>query len=238
MTKVICEAGINHNGDMDMAKQLIDKAKEIEADAIKFQLYKTELLVSKTHQYDWYNTLKSCELSIEQMAELAYYAKQKNIEFLCTPDDLESAEQLNHLVKSFKISSVGAANIHLLRLINKFQKPVILSTGLVNKNGIELALSILKNCEVTLLYCISKYPTDENDISLKHFEGLKDFDTEIGFSDHTVNNKSAMILLQHGATVFEKHFTLDNRLDGPDHHMSQNPHEMKDYIEALKGVKL
>ena len=233
---IIAEAGVNHNGSFELAKQLIDKAVEAGVDCVKFQTFKSENLVNqnaKKAEYQIENTgsndsqlnmLKKLELSFENFIELKKYCDDKNIIFLSTPFDNESLEFIEPLVPFFKIPSGEITNLPYLRKINSYKKPVILSTGMANLEEIKDALNILNNCEVSLLHCTTEYPCPYEDVNLKAMTTLKnEFNLEVGYSDHTQGIVIPISAVAMGAKIIEKHFTLDKTMEGPDHKASLNP---------------
>ena len=229
MTYIIAECGLNHNGSIETAKELIQKANEVGADCAKFQMYRTETLCSKRHQPKLFKQFKDCELPWKDFVDLKHYCDEIGIDFMCTPEGIPEAVYLNNLVDTWKISSVGACNPHLLKLINTFKKPVYISDGLLTKEGIEIADNLLKDCDTTWLYCVCKYPATPHDYD-NYYMTVRSLDR--GVSDHTM----ALNIPKVGKyKVVEKHFTLDNTQDGFDHHMSLNPEEMKEYIKRIRN---
>lgn len=257
-TLIIAEAGVNHNGSLDLAKKLIDVAAESGADIVKFQTFKAEKLVSKTaKQADYqivnqagkpedtqFSMLKKLELSVENHHELINYCKSKNIEFLSTAFDLESLDFLNNLgIDIFKIPSGEITNLPYLRKVGNFQKTVILSTGMANLGEIESALKILIEAgtvkeKITVLHCNSEYPTPFEDVNLRAMKTIrKAFGVQIGYSDHTKGIEVAIAAVSLGASLIEKHFTLDNNMEGPDHKASLEPAELKAMISAIRNIE-
>ncbi len=248
---IIAEAGVNHNGSLDLAKKLVDKAVEAGVDCIKFQTFKSENLVSMSAQMaeyqkenlgkdeSQYKMLKELELSFREFKELKKYCEEKNIMFLSTPFDLESCDFLNDLdMKIFKIPSGEITNLPYLRKINSFGKKVILSTGMANLNEIQDALNVLKDCEVSLLHCTTEYPCPYDNVNLNAIDTLrKEFKLEVGYSDHTQGIEVPIAAVAKGATIIEKHFTLDRNMEGPDHKASLEPNELKQMVTSIRNIE-
>ena len=257
MVLVIAEAGVNHNGSLDLAKELIDAAVESGADIVKFQSFSAADLVTrnaKKAKYQILNTknddsqfkmLKDLEISFEQQKELKKYAENKNIEFLSTGFDLSSIKFLNKLnLNRFKIPSGEITNLPYLRLIGSFKKPVILSTGMSNLNEVKEALQQLYMAgleveDVTILHCTSQYPAPIKDVNLMAMNTLRNFfKTKIGYSDHTLGVEVALAAVALGAEVIEKHLTLDKSFDGPDHMASLEPNEFSNLVKGIRKISL
>ncbi len=257
-TLIIAEAGVNHNGSLDLAKRLIDVAVEAGADIVKFQTFKAEKLVSKTaKQADYqivnqggkaedtqFAMLKKLELSVENHHELIHYCKSKNIEFLSTAFDLESLDFLNNLgINIFKIPSGEITNLPYLRKVGSFKKTVILSTGMANLGEIESALKVLIDAgtpkeNITVLHCNSEYPTPFEDVNLRAMKTIgKAFGVKIGYSDHTKGIEVPIAAVSLGATLIEKHFTLDKNMEGPDHKASLEPMELISMVSAIRNIE-
>lgn len=252
---IIAEAGVNHNGDLDLAKKLIDAAANAGADYVKFQTFKTESLVSKdAKQADYqtensgikesqYEMLKRLELDINAHKELISYCKNAKIKFLSTAFDHESIGLLNDLeIACFKIPSGEVTNAPYIEHIASKGKPVILSTGMCNMQDIEAAFSILrkhlKKDDITILHCNTAYPTDMNDVNLKAMQSIqKEFDVKVGYSDHTLGIEVPIAAVALGAVLIEKHFTLDKSLPGPDHKASLNPTELARMVESIRNIE-
>jgi len=247
---IIAEAGVNHNGDLTIAKKLVDAAKEAKADAIKFQTYKTEDLVTKTSQtanYQKENTktnqtqfemLKKLELQYEDFKELKEYCDKKEIIFLSTPHTESSLEFLKDLVPIFKIGSGDLNNLPLLEKIAKLKKPIILSTGMASFEEIEESITLIKkyNEDIIVLHCTTSYPCPLDKVNLlTMLEIERKFNVLTGYSDHTEGIEVPIIAASLGATVIEKHFTLDKNMQGPDHKASLNPEELKEMIEKIRN---
>jgi N-acetylneuraminate synthase len=251
---IIAEAGVNHNGNLDLAIQLIDAAVEAGADAIKFQTFKTERLVTPSAQKADYQRattgasesqfamLKRLELNIDAHRILLAHCREKRIIFMSTPFDEESADLLDELgVPIFKIASGEITNIRLLRHIARKGKPMIVSTGMSYLSEVEAAVRAIEdvgNPELILLHAVSNYPADPADINLHAMETMfKAFGTPVGYSDHTAGLEVSLAAVALGACVIEKHFTLDRSLPGPDHSASLEPAELKKLVNGIRTVE-
>ena len=255
-TLIIAEAGVNHNGDIQLAKQLIDAAKTAGADAVKFQTFKAEKLVTVTAKQADYQTqntgvsesqfemLKRLELSDEAHLELNEYAALKSIQFLSSAFDLDGIAFLNRLgMPIFKIPSGEITNFPYLRAIGALTRPVILSTGMANLGEVEKAMDVLVESgtlreKITLLHCTSDYPAPFEDVNLKAMVTLGHaFQVPVGYSDHTQGIEVSIAAVAMGAVVIEKHFTLDQSLPGPDHKASLNPDELSALVRGIRNVE-
>ena len=253
---IIAEAGVNHNGYIVLAKKLIDSAYEAGADAVKFQTFKAEKLISKNapkaeyqkqttdSNESQYDMIKKLELDVETHRELLSYCKRKNIIFLSTPFDLDSIDLLNKLgLNIFKIGSGEITNLPYLRKIGSLKKKVIISTGMSDLGEIEDALNILISSgtskeNITVLHCNTEYPTPIEDVNLKAMLTIKNaFDIKVGYSDHTLGIEIPIAAVAIGATVIEKHFTLDKTMEGPDHKASLEPHELKQMVRSIRNIE-
>ena len=253
---IIAEAGVNHNGDILIAKKLVDAAKEAGADAIKFQTFKAENMVSRYAQKAEYQKkttlkdesqfemIKKLELNREEHKELISYCKKKNLLFLSSAFDLASIDLLNELgLEIFKIPSGEITNLPYLRKVGALNKKIILSTGMSDLGEIEDALDILINAgtpkeNITVLHCNTEYPTPFEDVNLKAILTIGHaFGVAVGYSDHTPGIEVPIAAVALGATVVEKHFTLDRNLPGPDHKASLEPHELKMMVEAIRHIE-
>jgi len=255
---IIAEAGVNHNGSIEIAKKMIDVAVEAGVDAIKFQTFKTENLVSKSakkaqYQKDnikdsdntQFNMLKKLELDIDTHRKLIEYCNSKNIMFLSTPFDHDSIDMLNKLKLSiFKIPSGEITNLPYLRDIGSLKKKVILSTGMADIGEIEDALDVLIQAgtskeNITILHANTMYPTPMRDVNLRAMVTIGNtFDVAFGYSDHTLGIEVPIASVALGASCIEKHFTLDRTMLGPDHKASLEPDELKEMVKAIRNIEL
>jgi len=254
---IIAEAGVNHNGSVDLAKQLIDVAVEAGADAVKFQTFKAENLVSKNAQKADYQKqttdanesqfemIKKLELDAGTHYELIKYCKNKNIMFLSTPFDHDSINLLDDLgLQIFKIPSGEVTNLPYLRHIGSLKKQVILSTGMSTLQEVGEALDILINAgtkkeSITILHANTQYPTPMEDVNLNAMLTIqKEFGIAVGYSDHTLGIEVDVAAVAMGATVIEKHFTLDKTMDGPDQKASLGPDELIAMVKSIRNIEL
>ena len=249
--KIIAEAGVNHNGDLSVAKKMISTAKRIGADAIKFQTFIAENLASKeaklasyqkkTGHHSQYNLLKELELSFEQFIELKSYADKNNIEFMSTAFDKDSALFLAKLgIQTWKIPSGEITNLPYLRLIDQLSKNIIISTGMSTIDEIKNTLKVFKSehSKITLLHCTSEYPAPKNEVNLKAINSMQAlFKLDVGYSDHTEGIEVPIAAVALGATIIEKHFTLDKTMSGPDHSSSIEPHEFELMVNQIRNVE-
>lgn len=257
-TIIIAEAGVNHNGSMAAAKQLIDVAADAGADYVKFQTFKAEKLVSPTAEKAAYqkanigdadstqfSMLKKLELSEADHRELIKHCHQKNIRFLSTPFDEESANFLYELqIPLFKIPSGEITNKPFLQHLAAKGLPIILSTGMATIEEIESAIQVLEEKglsreKITVLHCNTEYPTPMKDVNLLAMNHIKNtIGVAVGYSDHTLGIEVPIAAVALGATVIEKHFTLDRTLPGPDHAASLEPQELKAMVSAIRNIEL
>lgn len=255
---IIAEAGVNHNGSMQIAKKLVDKAAEAGVDIIKFQTFKSEKLVSKAAKQAEYQQrnigkgdegqlamLKKLELSVESHHELIRYCKERNIRFWSTAFDMESIDFLHSLnMGLWKIPSGEITNYPYLRKIAQYHEPVILSTGMCELSDVEAAVKVLlefgvQKEHITILHCNTEYPTPFQDVNLKAMLEIGEkFGVKIGYSDHTKGIEVPIAAVALGATVIEKHFTLDKNMEGPDHKASLEPEELKAMVTAIRHIEL
>lgn len=252
---IIAEAGVNHNGSIENAKKLVDAAVAAGVDAVKFQTFKTENLVSYDSmkaEYQLMSTnkdesqfemLKKLELDRNAHNELIAYCKTKNILFLSTPFDLESIDLINELeIPILKVPSGEITNFPYLRKVGQSKKEVILSTGMSTLEEIERAIEVLKLYgapKISLLHCNTEYPTPMRDVNLNVLHALKDkFNLPVGYSDHTVGIEVPIAAVAIGAIIIEKHFTLDKNMEGPDHKASLEPKELRDMVDAIRNIEL
>jgi len=247
---IIAEAGVNHNGDVKLAKKLIDAAKEAWAGAVKFQMWKTEEIVtSKVSKPKYqkmvtgesqYEMLKKLEFSERDFKQLAEHAKSAGVIFLSTPEGEKCTDFVEKLgVPAFKIGSADLTNHPHLAYVAKKGKPVILSTGMATLGEVKEAVEVIKragNDEIILLHCTSNYPAKLEDVNLRAMLTLKkEFGLQTGYSDHTIDIGVSIMAALLGARVIEKHLTMDKKLPGPDHKASLEPHEFR---EMVKGIRL
>jgi len=257
-TLIIAEAGVNHNGNIELAKKLIDVAVESGVDFVKFQTFKAVNLASKNAEkasYQKENTndkvesqlemLKKLELSKEMHYDLIDYCKSKRIKFLSTAFDLESIDFLNELnIELFKIPSGELTNLPYLRKIGGLGKPIIISTGMANMLEIEAAIKVLISSgavisNITVLHCNTEYPTPMQDVNLRAMNSIKEhFNINVGYSDHTLGVEIPIAAVALGASVIEKHFTLDKTMDGPDHKASLEPNELKEMVAGIRNIEI
>jgi len=254
---IIAEAGVNHNGSLDLAKKLIDLASKAGADAVKFQTFKAENLVSISAQKADYQKettdkeesqftmIKKLELDIDTHVELIAYCKMKNIMFLSTPFDHESIDLLDKLgLQIFKIPSGEITNLPYLRHIAGLKKQVVLSTGMANMGEIEDALDVLMEGgtvreDIRVLHANTMYPTPMEDVNLKAMVTIGNtFDVAFGYSDHTLGIEVDIAAVAMGACIIEKHFTLDKAMEGPDHKASLEPEELVSMVKAIRNIDL
>lgn len=253
---IIAEAGVNHNGSLELAKQLINVAVEAGADAVKFQTFKADKLVSKTAQKadyqkqttdsseSQYAMIKKLELGADAHHELMAYCKSKKILFLSTPFDHESIDLLHGMGMSiFKIPSGEITNLPYLRHIGSLKKKVILSTGMANLDEIEDALDILIGAgtpkeDIIVLHATTEYPCPIDEVNLRAMATIAQvFEVKTGYSDHTKGIEIPIAAAAMGATVIEKHFTLDSSMEGPDHKASLEPHELIAMVKAVRNIE-
>ena len=256
-TFIIAEAGVNHNGRLELAKKMIDAAVDAGADAVKFQTFKAERVVSRyapkaeyqkkttTADESQLEMIKKLELDAATHCILIDYCKKKNIRFLSTPFDLESIDLLNELgLDIFKIPSGEITNLPYLRKIGSLKKQTILSTGMTDLVEIKDALGILTGAgtklkDITVLHCNTEYPTPFEDVNLRAMLTIKDAfpGVRVGYSDHTLGIEIPIAAVAMGATVIEKHFTLDRNMEGPDHRTSLEPDELKVMVHAIRNIE-
>jgi N,N'-diacetyllegionaminate synthase len=253
---VIAEAGVNHNGDVSLAKALIDSAKDAGADFVKFQTFKAETLVSNSApraDYQVVNVggdeshfqmIKRLEMSQRMHDELIKYCSGKGIAFLSTGFDIASVDYLRSLgITLFKIPSGEVTNLQYLKHIGSFAGEVILSTGMANLSDIEAAIDTLEHAgtsrkKITVLHCTTEYPTPMEDVNLLAMVNIaKAFGVRVGYSDHTRGIEVPTAAVALGATVIEKHFTLDRNLPGPDHRASLEPDELKAMVQGIRNIE-
>ena len=252
---IIAEAGVNHNGKLDLALKLCDAAKEAGVDAVKFQTWKTENIVTAQARQAAYQTentgveesqfdmLKKLELSYDHFRYIQDYCKKIGIDFLSTPDEEESLEFLVSLGLPFiKVGSGEVTNIPYLRKIASCGKPVILSTGMSTLAQVATAYDTLLKAgapTVSLLHCTTNYPCPYDEVNLRAMQTLKDaFKCQVGYSDHTMGTEIPVAAVAMGAEIIEKHFTLDRTMEGPDHKASLEPAELKLMVEQIRHIEV
>lgn len=254
---IIAEAGVNHNGSCDLAKKLIDVATEVGADAVKFQTFNVELLSCKYAQKAEYQKittdksetqfemLQKLELDAHTHRELANYCKERHIIFLSSPFDLTSIDLLDELgLEIFKIPSGEIVNLPYLRKIGRLNKKIIISSGMADLGEIEDALNVLISSgtqreNITVLHCNSGYPTPMEDVNLMAMLTIKNaFKINVGYSDHTLGIEVPIAAVALGATVIEKHFTLDKNMKGPDHKVSLAPDELREMVKIIRNIEI
>lgn len=255
---IIAEAGVNHNGSLELAKRLVDKAVEAGADVIKFQTFKAEKLVSKSAKQaeyqkknigtkdddSQYNMLKKLELSERDHQELVDYCKECGIQFFSTAFDLDSIEYLHSLnLGIWKIPSGEITNYPYIKKIAQYHEPVILSTGMCEMEDITAVMNALQDNgvhkdQITILHCNTEYPTPFEDVNLLAMQQIKEkFRVSTGYSDHTKGIEVPIAAVALGASVIEKHFTLDRNMEGPDHKASLEPDELKAMVSAIRNIE-
>jgi len=253
---IIAEAGVNHNGSMAIAKELVDVAANSGANAIKFQTFKAEKLAvahaeKSVYQKDttdqgesFFDMIKRLELSEQDHEELIVYCKSRCIDFLSTPFDVDSVNFLHSKrMEVFKTASGEITNLPYLRAIGQLNKKVVMSTGLSSLGDIESALAVLMEAgtprkSITVLHANTAYPTPFSDVNLKAMITIRDaFEVDVGYSDHTLGISVPTAAVALGASLIEKHFTLDRGMDGPDHRASLIPSELSDMVKAIREVE-
>lgn len=256
-TLIIAEAGVNHNGDLELAKKLIDAAAEAGADIVKFQTFNADRLVASTARKAAYQIqatgsresqhemLRRLELTEDMHQELIAHCAARNIGFFSTSFDIESTDLLvSYGQEQFKIPSGEITNLPYLRHIGQLGRPVILSTGMATMDEIGSAIQILENSgtpktTITVLHCTTEYPTPMPEVNLRAMISIRDkFEVKVGFSDHTLGIEVAIAAVAMGATLIEKHFTLDRQMPGPDHKASLEPSELKSMVTAIRNIEV
>jgi N,N'-diacetyllegionaminate synthase len=254
---IIAEAGVNHNGDLALAKQLIDVAADAGADLVKFQTFSADRLATRqTKKADYqsvttdsaetqHQMLSRLELSANMHHELIAYCATRNIEFFSTGFDIESVDFLISLgINRFKIPSGEITNLPYLSHIGQFSEPVIISTGMATMGDIEAAIDVLEQAGtprslITVLHCTTEYPTPMAEVNLRAMQSMQAaFGVAVGYSDHTAGIEVAIAAVALGATVIEKHFTLNKNLPGPDHKASLEPYELKAMVSAIRNIEI
>jgi N,N'-diacetyllegionaminate synthase len=253
---IIAEVGVNHNGDIDLARKLIDVAAEAGADYVKFQSFKAEKISSKNAAKAEYQKqitsvaesqlemLKKLELTKEDHLTVIDYCKQRSIRFLSTPFDLDSISLLQQLgLKLGKIPSGEITNLPYLEKMAKSFEELIMSTGMAKLSEVEKAVGVIQSAgfsknNLTILHCNTEYPTPFEDVNLKAMQTIASaLDVKTGYSDHTLGIEVPVAAVALGASVIEKHFTLDKNMEGPDHKASLNPEELKNMVSAIRNIE-
>jgi N,N'-diacetyllegionaminate synthase len=254
---IVAEIGVNHNGSLELARKMIDAAHAAKADAVKFQLFRTEELVTArtekadyqkvttgTSARDQWSMLKALELSCDQHRELADYCRAKNTTYICTPYDADSAvflaEELD--VAAIKVASSDTTNIPFLKVLDSLDTPVILSTGMCTMDEVSAAVAAFATTrarrELYLLQCTSEYPAPPGESNLRAMRTMAtEFGCPAGFSDHTEGNDVAALAVAHGAVIIEKHFTLDRTWAGPDHRASADAKQFTELVQRVREVE-
>lgn len=256
---IIAEAGVNHNGDIELAKKLIDVAAEAGADYVKFQTFRADKIVSRVAEKAEYqkrnseekasetqfDMLQKLELSEKEHQILVDHCKKAGIRFLSTAFDLESIDVLGQFnLDFFKVPSGEITNLPYLRKISKLKVPVVLSTGMADKSEIEAAVNVLTEAGVereklTVLHCTTEYPTEYSDVNLNAMLDIqRSLKVHVGYSDHTLGIEVPFAAVALGARVIEKHFTLDRKMTGPDHAASLEPRELKAMVKGIRNIEL
>ena len=251
---IIAEAGVNHNGSIEIAKQLVDGAVRAGVDAIKFQTFKAEHLVTKSaskanyqkettgQDETQFEMLKKLELSKEMHIELMKYCEHKHIQFISAPFDMESIETLDELgIEIFKIPSGEITNLPYLRKIGSLKKQVILSTGMSHLDEVRDAIQVLRKegtNDIVVLHCNTQYPTPMQDVNLKAMQTIqKELNIKVGYSDHTLGIEVPIAAVAMGACVIEKHFTIDKNMPGPDHKASLDCDELVEMVRSIRNIE-
>lgn len=251
---IIAEAGVNHNGSLQLAYELCDKAKDSGVDAVKFQTWVTERIICKdTKMADYqkenlgvddsqFDMLKKLELTYEDFAKIKEYCDRIGIEFLSTGD---TEDDINYLVgigmDKIKLGSGDVTNIPFLRFIGGLKLPVIISTGMCNLSDVAIAYDVLREAgaeDITVLHCTTNYPCPMDEVNLAAMNTIKEaFKCKVGYSDHTMGVEVPIAAVALGAQIIEKHFTLDRNMDGPDHKASLEPAELKDMVHKIRNIE-
>lgn len=256
-TLIIAEAGVNHNGDLEMARRMVEVAADSGADFVKFQTFKADRLVTRqavkaeyqrkltANDESQYDMIRRLELTLEMHIKLIEHCEYHGIRFLSTGFDIESLDLLEGLgCPLIKIPSGEITNLPYLKHIGQMRKPVIMSTGMADISEIGAALKVLEKeglqrQQITVLHCNTEYPTPMHDVNLKAMLSIRDtYDVQVGYSDHTAGIEVPVAAVALGATVIEKHFTLDRNLAGPDHMASLEPSELRAMVAAIRNIEL
>ncbi len=250
---IIAEAGVNHNGDIELAKKLIDAAKEAGADAVKFQTFKAGSIVARdaekaeyqiaaTGNSSQYEMIQKLELCLDDFRDLKAHAEARGIMFLSTPFDMASSDLLESLdIPAYKMASGEITNIPLLRHVARKGRPVILSTGMAFMDEIKEAIDAMRDeglREVIVLHCVTSYPAPMNELNLKALlTMMEELDLPIGYSDHSLGILAPVAAIAMGACMIEKHLTLDRTMEGPDHAASLEPDELSEMVNAIRAIE-
>ncbi len=255
-TLIIAEAGVNHNGDINLAKKLIDVAAMAGVDYVKFQTFKADKLVDKNAEKasyqkentgnddSQYSMLKKLELTDNDHCDLIEHCKKKGVKFLSTAFDLDSIEFLKDKLDFYKIPSGEITNLPYLEKVAKLNLPIVMSTGMATLEEVKDAFNILinngvKKEDITILHCNTEYPTPMKDVNLNAMLTIgKELDVKIGYSDHTLGIEVPIAAVALGAICIEKHFTLDRGMDGPDHKASLEPDELKSMVKGIRNIEM
>ena len=257
MTKhvyIIAEAGVNHNGSLDLALQLCDAAKAAGVDAVKFQTWKTELIITKgtkkaeyqernlNNDDDQFTMLKKLELSYDNFKIVKQHCDEIGVQFLSTADETESLDFLVELGMPFiKLGSGDINNIPYLRAVAKYGMPVILSTGMANLSQVATAYDTLQEAgakDVSILHCTTNYPCPMDEVNLRAMQTMQEaFKCKVGYSDHTIGTEIPVAAVAMGAEIIEKHFTLNRNMEGPDHKASLEPQELKYMVDCIRNIE-
>lgn len=253
---IIAEAGVNHNGDMELAKKLVDAAADAGADYVKFQTYKTDALLLETAEKagyqkkimgeseNQYEMLKKLELCENNHVVLIEHCESRNVRFLSSPFDLDSIDLIAKLNLDFiKVPSGEITNFPYIRKVGGAGKKILLSTGMSNLGEIEAALNLMVDSgadmdQISVMHCNTEYPTPPKDANLRAISTIQNaFNVKVGYSDHTLGVEAAIAAVSMGATVIEKHITLDKNMSGPDHMASMDPEDFKQFVQCIHNVE-
>ncbi len=252
---VVAEIGINHNGDVDLAKEMVEEARKCGLDAVKFQAFKAKEFVSDpsgTYTYgsrgrivteSMFEMFRRYEFDEAEWKEVFGYCKNKNIEFFVTPQNPSDLDFILSIadIPVIKVGSDDLTNLELLEYYAKKNKPLIISAGMAYISEIEDAVNTIRNTgnsDLIVLHCVSSYPADATEVNLKRMLTIKRaFDVVVGFSDHTIGSTAALGAVVLGAKIIEKHFTMDKNLPGPDHWFSANPDEMRELVDGIRFIE-
>lgn len=247
---IIAEAGVNHNGSLEIAKKLVDAAKDAGADAVKFQAFRSDKLVTRDAdraayqekniggEETQYEMLKRLELPYDDFKELKSYCDERGILFLSTPHTEDAIDFLDPLMPVFKIGSPDLTNHPLLKAAARKGKLLILATGMATLAEVKEAIAIVEaegNKDIILLHCTSNYPCPRDEVNLRAMQNMRELGFPVGYSDHTLGIDIALMAAKLGAVIIEKHFTLDKDMEGPDHVASLDPAELKELVRRLKA---